>query len=388
MRRAVKKSMAVFTAVAMTMAMFLSPNVVAMAEETAVTTPEEPAISELSVSEGTLTPEFAPDVTDYVMEVASDVTTVNVTAKAADENSAITVCRAIAVSGGSIQLTTVSGSAITVETASGSAVIGEVAQMCFMGVGEIVAPIEYLDEVSSIYIMVEAADGSSVKIYHISVVKEAEPVLMPIFVVKKDAMVGDFIDTLVLGVREDAKVTYSSSNKKVATVNEFGIIRAIKQGSSFITCEIEQNGVIYRYQIKLSVSKKKNEKGQPQPQIIRNGFMGILEQTVDEASYFSQMIFMLDDQQANQYINQFIDLLMPEYPVVYLNVDLQKGKTDKLNFTDAEDATFTFTSSNEKVVEVSEQGVVKARKKGYAVVTVEATKENVTCTYKVIYSIN
>ena len=47
-------------------------------------------LSELSVTEGTLTPAFSPEVLEYTVDVANDVTTISVTATVNDTNASVT----------------------------------------------------------------------------------------------------------------------------------------------------------------------------------------------------------------------------------------------------------------------------------------------------------
>ena len=58
------------------------------------------------------------------------------------------------------------------------------------------------------------------------------------------------------GISENAKVTFKSSNKKVATVNQKGVVKGKKKGKAVITATIVQNGAYYNVKVNVQVIKK------------------------------------------------------------------------------------------------------------------------------------
>lgn len=61
-------------------------------------------------------------------------------------------------------------------------------------------------------------------------------------------------------VNKKAKIKYSSSNKKVATVTKKGVVKGIKKGTANVTISIKQNGIEYKYFVVCRVCKKGHEK--------------------------------------------------------------------------------------------------------------------------------
>lgn len=53
----------------------------------------------------------------------------------------------------------------------------------------------------------------------------------------------------------DATVTYKSSNKKIARVNEEGLVSPVKTGTATITAKVKQNGKTYKLSLKCTVKK-------------------------------------------------------------------------------------------------------------------------------------
>ncbi len=58
-------------------------------------------------------------------------------------------------------------------------------------------------------------------------------------------------------VSKDAKVTYKTSNKKVATVSSKGLVKGKKAGRTNVTVTIKQNGITYRYYVVVRVDAGK-----------------------------------------------------------------------------------------------------------------------------------
>lgn len=70
---------------------------------------------------------------------------------------------------------------------------------------------------------------------------------------KKTAYVGQKFSITIQSLADDAKVTYSSSNKTIAAVNSKGKVTAKKKGAAVITAKVTQNGMTYRLKVKVTV---------------------------------------------------------------------------------------------------------------------------------------
>ena len=118
------------------------------------------------------------------------------------------------------------------------------------------------------------------------------------------------------------KVTFKSSNKKVATVNSKGVITGKKAGKAVITVKVG------KYTKKLTVKVKK-----------------------------------------------------PSFKLVKSSVKLKKGKKTTIRVKAAPVSKVTYKTSNKKVATVNSKGVVTAKKKGTAKITVKCN--GITRTFKV-----
>ena len=118
------------------------------------------------------------------------------------------------------------------------------------------------------------------------------------------------------------KVTFKSSNKKVATVNSKGVITGKKAGKAVITVKVG------KYTKKLTVKVKK-----------------------------------------------------PSFKLVTSSVKLKKGKKTTIRVKAAPVSKVTYKTSNKKVATVNSKGVVTAKKKGTAKITVKCN--GITRTFKV-----
>ena len=122
------------------------------------------------------------------------------------------------------------------------------------------------------------------------------------------------------------KITYSSSNKKVATVSAKGVIKGVKAGKAKITVKAGKKSVTCT--------------------VIVTG------------------------------------VKTTKITGVKASATIKKGKTLKLNAKVTpknSDEKITYSSSNKKVATVSAKGVVKGVKKGTAVITVKSGSKKVTC---------
>ena len=130
----------------------------------------------------------------------------------------------------------------------------------------------------------------------------------------------------VTPVTSKEKVTYSSSNKKVATVSSKGVIKAKKAGTAKITVKSGKKKVVVT--VKVTGVKTTNLSGVPAAK------------------------------------------------------NVSKGKSFKIKAIATPkntDEKITFKSSNKKVVTVTSKGVVKGLKKGTATITVQSGSKKMTC---------
>ena len=158
---------------------------------------------------------------------------------------------------------------------------------------------------------------------------ETKPIATPTPVVKpgitakvSQVYVGKKATIKVTKTKVTGKVTFKSSNKKVATVNSKGVITGKKAGKDVITVKVG------KYTKKLTVKVKK-----------------------------------------------------PSFKLVKSSVKLKKGKKTTIRVKAAPVSKVTYKTSNKKVATVNSKGVVTAKKKGTAKITVKCN--GITRTFKV-----
>ena len=158
---------------------------------------------------------------------------------------------------------------------------------------------------------------------------ETKPIATPTPVVKpgitakvSQVYVGKKATIKVTKTKVTGKVTFKSSNKKVATVNRKGVITGKKAGKAVITVKVG------KYTKKLTVKVKK-----------------------------------------------------PSFKLVKSSVKLKKGKKTTIRVKAAPVSKVTYKTSNKKVATVNSKGVVTAKKKGTAKITVKCN--GITKTFKV-----
>ena len=158
---------------------------------------------------------------------------------------------------------------------------------------------------------------------------ETKPTATPTPVVKpgitakvSQVYVGKNATIKVTKTKVTGKVTFKSSNKKVATVNSKGVITGKKAGKTVITVKVG------KYTKKLTVTVKK-----------------------------------------------------PSFKLVKSSAKLKKGKKTTIRVKAAPVSKVTYKTSNKKVATVNSKGVVTAKKKGTAKITVKCN--GITRTFKV-----
>lgn len=130
--------------------------------------------------------------------------------------------------------------------------------------------------------------------------------------------------SLTLGVKETSKIykkgyTYTTSNKKKVTVTKKGVIKGVKTGKATVTVKNASGQIVQIYTVTVKKAPSKISKVSPTKKKLKKG------------------------------------------KTCKIKVTLPKGTASKI----------TFTSSNKKVATVSAKGVVKAKKKGTATITVK-----------------
>lgn len=158
---------------------------------------------------------------------------------------------------------------------------------------------------------------------------ETKPTATPTPVVKpgitakvSQVYVGKKATIKVTKTKVTGKVTFKSSNKKVATVNSKGVITGKKAGKAVITVKVG------KYTKKLTVKVKK-----------------------------------------------------PSFKLVKSSAKLKKGKKTTIKVKAAPVSKVTYKTSNKKVATVNSKGVVTAKKKGTAKITIKCN--GITKTFKV-----
>ena len=127
-------------------------------------------------------------------------------------------------------------------------------------------------------------------------------------------------------ITSQEKITYTSSDKAVATVSSKGVVRAKKAGTAKITVK---SGTA-KYTVTIAVPKTKTTK----------------------------------------------------ITGVKTKLSLKKGKSYRLKtklYPSNSDEAITYTSSNKKVAEVDKNGKIKALKRGKSTITVKSGKVTVKC---------
>lgn len=134
---------------------------------------------------------------------------------------------------------------------------------------------------------------------------------------------------------EGTKVTWESSNPSVATVDEYGSIKALQIGTTTITATAGEQSD----ECKITVA-------------YNNIRIGAYEYSTVTS----------------------VDLVLGEHPNEQLTVTVEDGKFEKV-----EDAKVTWTTSDSKVVTVDDRGKIKGISAGKATITAKAAGVSATC---------
>ena len=165
-----------------------------------------------------------------------------------------------------------------------------------------------------------------------------EPKLInPVFTLNKTIYLGYEYQVQLTNLGKDSKITYSSSNRKIAKVDKSGTITAVSQGKAIITGTVKQGKDTYKYILNVTVS---DGKGDPTLNMI----------TPDISS-------------------------TGDTPVLMLYKQIKKDSQTKLEMTEvSKDAIVTYLTSNSKIATVSREGFITGKQKGTATITVLITQ--------------
>ena len=208
-------------------------------------------------------------------------------------------------------------------------------------------------------------------------------------------------------------VTWSTSNKKVATVSDKGVVTPVGKGTATITAKSE-NGLkatckVTVYQVvtgvKLSESatvyagEKVTLKATVQPTNANNQAVTWSSSNTAVAKVSSKGVVtgvksgtaVITVKTAEGNFEAKCTVTVKQHvTAITLNkadITLANGTTSQLTATikpaNATDKTYTFSSSNEKVATVTETGLIKAVACGEAVITVKSNENNKTASCKV-----
>lgn len=171
-------------------------------------------------------------------------------------------------------------------------------------------------------------------------VKSEAPVLpeepqriIPVFTLNKTVYLGYDYQVQFTNLGKDSKISYTSSNSKIAKVNKSGIITAVSQGKAVITGTVKQGTEVYQYILKVTVS---DGKGDPT--------LNMMKPNISSTG---------------------------DTPIIVLYKQVKKNAQTKLELTGvSQDAIVTYLTSDAKTVGVSREGVITGKQKGTGTITV------------------
>lgn len=148
----------------------------------------------------------------------------------------------------------------------------------------------------------------------------------------------------IAGVPKGYKVKWNNSNKKVISLSKKGTVTAKKNGKSTVGYRLydANNLLVYGFQIQVKVITSNIK-------------------TLNTSSR-----------------------IKTKRPTLVFDKSLHVKKKFPISFYNLEkDAKITYKSSNSKIVSVSKKGIVKAKKEGFALVTVTVKQAGITYDYKI-----
>lgn len=166
-------------------------------------------------------------------------------------------------------------------------------------------------------------------------------VFSPTFSLDKTIHTG-YTYKIQLANSNNAKVTYISDNKKVATVSKDGEISAIKKGKAIIVGQVESESQVYSFTVNVTVK----------------------------------------DGGSNLNLKDDIIQTTADTPVVVMYKLVGENKTTKLDVqTNIKNAVVNYISSDSSIVVVDKNGNVYGKKKGNAIVTTVVSYDDMLYTY-------
>lgn len=170
---------------------------------------------------------------------------------------------------------------------------------------------------------------------------------VPVFYMTKNMSKGNSFTLTLTGIKDNASVSYKSSNTKVATVSKNGVIKAKANGKATVTAVITQKGSQYKVKIRIKVAA-----GNP------------FNRTISEKDAIS--------------VNTGL-------PVLNIYKKIKIGNRTKLQINNiAEDAVVSYASSDKSIAAVSKAGTIIAKAAGECVVTAKIKQNDKTYCYKVL----
>ena len=169
---------------------------------------------------------------------------------------------------------------------------------------------------------------------------------VPVLYMKKSMSIGNTFTLTFTGVKDNASIVYTTSDKNIVMVSSMGTLKAKANGTAIVTAIITQNGSQYKVQIKVKVVK-----GLP------------YNRTMNERKAI--------------FINTSL-------PVLNLYKRVSIGNKTRIEAKNcADDAVITYSSDNKMVATVSKSGVITAKGEGECVVTIKIKQNGRTYCYKI-----
>jgi chromosome segregation ATPase len=178
--------------------------------------------------------------------------------------------------------------------------------------------------------------------YAVTAEKPIATSVTPNFTMSKLIYTGSDFKLNLSGVPTDAKVSYKSSQKSIATVSKAGQIKAIKAGKAIITGSVTGIANPYKFTINVTVSNEDKKT------------LNLKDEAIQTSS---------------------------DNPVLVTYKLVASGEKTKLSLTGSQDATVTYVSSDSSIVTVSADGTLNGIDKGYATVTAILSQDGVIYTY-------
>ena len=186
----------------------------------------------------------------------------------------------------------------------------------------------------------------------------------------------------------EAKVTFKSSKKKIATVTKDGIVKGIKKGKATIT--VKANGITKKVKVKVingtltldqsTINMKINETSQitytddpatlPKFKTSSKTIATVDANGLVTACQGGTATITVTVNGTSKKVKVIVEMAV--ITVDATSLTLKKGETYQINATVEPDGPFTYSTSKKKYAKVSSTGLITAVKKGNATITVKA----------------